>query len=113
MTLLIADDNERIRTMLKDNVMEYFTEIYECGNGQDAVDLYSQNKPDWIFMDIEMPVMDGITATKKIKDNNPGAKVIIVTNYDSNTLKRNAMIAGAMKYILKENADEILKIITN
>lgn len=111
MTLLIADDSERIREMLKNIVSGFFSKIFECGNGKDAIELFRQNNPDWTLMDIEMPLMDGITATKKITETNPEAKIIIVTNHDSTVLRKNAEEAGAVKYILKENSDEILDLI--
>jgi len=111
MKLLIAEDSEKIRTMLKDIVSIYFSEIYECDNGEDALELYSRKKPDWIFMDIKMPKMDGISATKKIIEENPDAKVIIVTNYDNETLRRNAKEAGAINYILKENSNQIVDLL--
>ena len=111
MTILIAEDNEKMRTMLKDIVSKYFSEIYECSDGEEACELYKQNKPDWTLMDIEMPVMDGIAATKKITQSNPDAKVIIVTSYDSKVLRENAKEAGAIQYILKENSNEILDLL--
>jgi two-component system chemotaxis response regulator CheY len=111
MTLLIAEDNERMRTMLKGIVSKYFTEIYECENGKEACELYKQNKPDWTLMDIEMPVMDGISATRKITESNPEAKVIIVTGYDNDAFRRNAEEAGAIQYILKENSNDILDLL--
>ena len=111
MTLLIADDSERIREMLKGIVSGIFTKIFECGNGKEAIELYNRNNPDWTLMDIEMPLMDGISATRKITEANPGAKVIIVTNHDSTVLRKNAEEAGAIKYILKENSGEIIEIL--
>lgn len=111
MTLLIAEDNLRVRTMLKDIAGAYFTEIYECGDGKKACELYEEHKPDWTFMDIEMPVMDGISATRKITESNQDAKIIIVTGFDSNALRRNAKEAGAVNYILKEDSNDIKDII--
>lgn len=111
MTVLIAEDNERMRKMLKSMLIPLAGEIYECANGQTAVESYLHNKPDWTLMDIEMPVLDGISATRMIKGSDPGAKVIIVTNYDSKVLRRNAQEAGAIKYILKENLNEVIDFI--
>lgn len=111
MTLLIADDNKRIREMLKDMVSSFFSEVFECENGQQAYDLYSQYRPDWTLMDIEMPGMDGICTTRKIKSDYPEAKVIIVTGFDNDNFRGNAKQAGAMNYILKENSSEIINII--
>lgn len=111
MTILIAEDNLRMRTMLRDIVSAYFTEIYECSDGKKACELYSEIKPDWTLMDIEMPVMDGISATREITASNPDAKILIVTGFDNAALRRNAKEAGAVNYILKENSIDILKLI--
>jgi CheY-like chemotaxis protein len=113
MKLLIAEDNEKIRGMLKDLTSIYFSEVFECDNGKTAYEIFMENKPDWILMDIEMPEMDGITATKKIRESDPDAKVIIVTGYESTALRKNAKDAGAISYILKENMSEILKILNS
>jgi CheY-like chemotaxis protein len=107
MTLLIAEDSLKMRKLLKETVGDYFTEIFECENGIEAFEIYRKNKPDWTLMDIQMPIMDGITATKKITGINPFAKVIIVTNYDSISLRKGAKDAGAIRYIMKENLGEI------
>jgi two-component system chemotaxis response regulator CheY len=111
MTLLIAEDSEKIRVILRNIVGMLFEEIYECSNGQEACDLYSEKKPDYVLMDIQMPVMDGLTATRKIMEFDPYAKVIIVTNYDSNVLRKNAKQAGALGYIMKENLSELNELL--
>jgi len=113
MTLLIADDSDRIRNMLKNMTGNFFTEIFECTNGEKAYELYVEKNPDWILMDILMPVMDGIEATRKIIDANPRAKIIIVTNFDSEGLRKCAKDAGAYKYVLKENSTEIIELFRN
>ena len=110
MTLLIADDNDGIRNMLKNMAGKYFTEVFECKNGLCALEMYAEKKPDWVLMDILMPEMDGLVATKMITDMNPEAKIIIVTNYDSKGLRKSAKDAGAYKYILKENSTEIIDL---
>ncbi len=108
MTLLIADDNDGIRNMLKSMTGEFFTEVFECANGKSACELSLEKKPDWILMDILMPGMDGLEATRKITRVNPDAKIIIVTNFDSDGLRRKAKEAGARSYILKENTEGLI-----
>ena len=111
MTLLIADDNENIRKLMIDVVGILFTEIYECGDGKQAVELYKKHKPECTLMDIEMPVMDGITATREIKKIDPEANIIIITNYDSSVLRKGAKEAGARSYVMKENLSELSNLL--
>ncbi|MEK6870486.1 MAG: response regulator, partial [Thermoproteota archaeon] len=78
--VVIVDDNE--------DVVSVFSDILEIGgfnvvgighNGKDAVSLYTKHKPDFIFLDVMMPIMNGIQALKEIKEKNPKANVIMVT----------------------------------
>lgn len=111
MKLLIVEDNYKMREMLKSIFNIYFTEIRECEDGESALLLYKNFMPDWVFMDIEMKNMDGITASKKILSSFPGAKIIIITNYDHPELKRMAESIGVHSYVLKENMTDILDIL--
>ena len=63
--------------------------------------------PDWVFMDVKMKKMDGITATKNIKKSYPNAKILVVTDYNDIELKKQALSGGALGYVLKENVFEI------
>ena len=103
MKLLIVEDNREMRRLLKRLLAGLAAEIYECDDGSEATEVYSQTHPDWVLMDIEMKETDGITATKLIRAVDPDAKIIIVTNYDEATLREAAHSAGACGYLLKEN----------
>jgi len=103
MRILIVDDNASVRRMMVRLLARVADEIHECGDGADAVDAYSRNKPDWVLMDIKMGEVDGLTATRRIKARFPGARIIIVTNHDDSELREAAEAAGACSYILKEN----------
>lgn len=111
MRLLIADDNFKMREMLKSIFKFHFSEIKECDDGEFAFEIYKEYKPDWVFIDIEMKKIDGITASEKILDEFPEAKIIIITNYDSLELRKKAKSAGVFDYVLKENILDILEII--
>ena len=80
--LLIADDESIIRKGIK-KLVNYdnlnITEVLEAEEGQEAVDLANTHHPDIILMDINMPEMDGLTAAKIIKENNPNVYIIILT----------------------------------
>lgn len=108
MKLLIADDNERMRSMLKKLVKGVADEIIECSDGKDAVALYNEVRPDYVLMDIQMKEMDGITATRLIKKDFPLAKVIIVSNFSDQKFRFAAGNAGVSGFVPKENLIDIL-----
>ena len=66
MKVLIIDDNPKMRTFIRQVLTETSTEIYECTDGQWALQAYREYRPDWVFMDIKMNLKDGITATREI-----------------------------------------------
>ena len=103
MSLLIVDDNAKIRRLLKSLVADLASAIHECSNGKEALAAYAAHQPDFVLMDIAMTEMDGITATQQITQADPVAKIIIVTNYDEVGLREAAQSAGACGYVLKDN----------
>jgi DNA-binding NarL/FixJ family response regulator len=111
-SLLIVDDNERMRGLIRVVVSGLVDAIYECGDGEAALAAVAEHRPDWVLMDIEMPRADGITTTRRIKAAFPAARVVIVTQYDDNRLRRAAREAGADGYVLKESLMEILRILS-
>ena len=114
MKFLIVEDNVKMRSFIKKIVEQNFktTEsIYECDNGEDAVELYNKYHPDWVLMDIQLKNMDGLTATKLIRNSDPAAKIIIVTQYDDPEYRKMAKDIGVIDYILKDNLYDLIEII--
>jgi CheY-like chemotaxis protein len=111
MKLLIVDDDERIRRMIKTIVADASSIICECSDGEQACACYAEHQPDWVLMDIMMPLVDGITATRRIRANDPTARVIIVTAHNSQAMREEARGAGACGYVLKENLLELREIL--
>lgn len=103
MKVLIVEDNPPMRRVIRRVINGFADEIIECGDGRQAVDLYAAQLPDWVLMDIEMIETDGITATRRIIRSYPDAKIVIVTNYNDDALRRAATEAGASGYVLKED----------
>src|SRR5690349_4391718 len=103
MRLLIVDDHAAMRRLLSRVVNDLFSAIVECGDGADALAAYEWHRPDWVFMDIEMQLKDGITATREIMHAFPEAKVLIISRHDDEQLRTAARTAGACGYILKDN----------
>jgi CheY-like chemotaxis protein len=111
MKLMIVDDDARIRKMIAGFVSVFSDEIFECGDGKEAQESYMKYLPDWVTMDLLMPEVDGITATRLIRSSFPDAKIIIVTTHDSELMRETAAEAGAFSYVLKENLSELSRII--
>jgi NarL family two-component system response regulator LiaR len=82
--------------------------IAEALNGEQAVQLAQALQPDVIIMDIQMPVMDGITAIQQINHANPAARILVLTSFPEDDKVFNAIKAGAMGYLLKEAPPEQL-----
>ena len=103
MKVLIVDDNEQARRMIKHYLREFSDEFRECEDGADALETYAEFLPDWVLMDWEMKRFNGLAATQNIISRFPDAKIIIVTNYDETDLRDEARKAGACGYMLKDN----------
>ncbi len=104
--ILIADDHSVVRSglrMLLDRT-EGFLVIAEAANGEEAVRLSKDMKPDVAILDISMPVMNGVDATRVMKRDQPTVRILMLTIHESEDYVRLAMHAGADGYVLK-NAD--------
>ena len=109
--LLIVDDSERMRRMIKRLIKGVLAEVWECNDGSQALEAYTRHRPDWVLMDIEMKDVDGITATREIITAFPDARIVIVSNYDSDELREAASAAGASGYVVKENLIDLRRIV--
>jgi DNA-binding NarL/FixJ family response regulator len=108
--LLIADDHELFRRGLR-MVLEDEDDIEivdEAGDGEVAVDLAREHAPDVVVMDVRMPGLSGIQAARRIKEEEPGTKILVLTISDEEDDLYDAIKAGANGYLLKEiSIDEI------
>jgi DNA-binding NarL/FixJ family response regulator len=108
--VLVVDDHAFIRRGVQ-SILHAFPEWELCGeadNGADAVRLSEALKPEVIIMDISMPGLNGIEATRAIHKNHPETKVILLTLHDNDELVRSAFRAGARGYLLKIDAEKEL-----
>src|SRR5689334_5368733 len=112
MKLLIVEDNQPMRRLIRSLVADLAESITECCDGADAQANYAEHHPDWVLMDLMMPQMDGLTATRQILAVNPAARVVIVTDHESPALREAAQKAGACGYVLKENLQELRQFFT-
>ena len=102
--LLIVDDHDLIResTRLMLEGEPDLEVVGEAVNGRHALELCRQLRPDLVLMDVRMPDMDGLTATREIKKEMPAISVLMVSAYESEDYRREAARAGATAYILKD-----------
>ena len=106
MKLLIVEDNPAIRALLRRIVTPLAEAVYECADGAAALAAYQQhqlNAADWVLMDIHMPTLNGIEATRRLKAAQPEAHVCIVTQHDTAEWREAALAAGAAGFVEKEN----------
>ncbi|MFP4025890.1 MAG: response regulator transcription factor [Thiohalospira sp.] len=106
MNILIVDDNkqflEAFKFLLQEHFAERIDEILEASNGAECLEILKKNAVDLVFMDLEMPVMDGIEATNKIVDMYRNIKVIAVSFHSELEDVKKMLEAGARNYIIKE-----------
>jgi CheY-like chemotaxis protein len=113
MKVLIIDDNEKVRLLLRDYLPTSVDEIYECVDGGEAFALYQKHRPDWVLMDWEMPNVNGITAIRRIIAEFPKALICMVTAFDDEAIRAEALSAGASGFVLKDNLFELEAILVN
>lgn len=106
MNILIVDDNkqflEAFSFLLQENFANKIDELFEASNGQECLDILKKKSVDLIFMDLEMPVMNGVETTKKIIDMYRNIKVIAVSFHSELEDVKKMLEAGARNYIIKE-----------
>jgi two-component system, response regulator PdtaR len=100
--LLVADDHETLREALVELLREaWFEVVGEACDGADAVALAKQLEPDVVLMDLRMPVLGGLDATRLIKDACPATQVVLLTAFESLALQQQAEEAGCFAYLVK------------
>ena len=122
--ILLVEDEEQFHTLLPlylmKNELHTFT-VHSARHGKAGVEQYSKlanggKKPDLVLMDIKMPVMNGVEATRMIMDNDPAANIYLFTTYAGTDVERNALDAGAKGTLCKDAdwtkiAEEIVNIL--
>jgi DNA-binding NarL/FixJ family response regulator len=113
--ILIVDDHAFVRRGVQ-TILHPFPKWEFCGeadNGKDAIRLADELKPEVIIMDVSMPGLNGIEATRAIRKTHPEAKIVLLTLHQSPELVRSAFRAGANGYVLKTDAaQELVRALT-
>ncbi|MBK8051318.1 MAG: response regulator transcription factor [Anaerolineales bacterium] len=108
--VLIVDDHAIVRKGIRALLSESggFEIVAEAADGQEAVICAEESQPDVILMDLLMPGMDGIEATRRITEHQPGARILVLTSFAADSKVFPAIKAGALGYLLKDSAPEEL-----
>lgn len=114
-TALIVDDEKHLRLYLRLILSELgLTTIVEASNGREGIERYKAVKPDLVFMDVNMPVVEGIEALRGIVDLDADAVVVMVSSMATRQVVEDSVKQGATYYIRKDSSkDEIIQIIRN
>lgn len=102
--VLLVDDQalfrEGLHTLL--SVQADMEVVGEAGNGEEAVTAVAELQPDVVLMDLRMPLLDGVAATRRIAENHPQSRVIVLTTFDNDEYVFDGLRAGAVGYLLKD-----------
>ncbi len=114
--ILIVEDHELTRFGLKTTFegVDYVETLFEAKSAEDAYIIVKENKIDLVIMDLGLPEIDGITATKYIKDLNPNIKIVVLTSHNDEKDVLNSLKAGANAYCSKEiNLDRLIQVVNS
>lgn len=108
--VLIVDDHQLIRSGLATLLDPYddLEVVGEAADGEEAVELVTSNAPDVVLMDLSMPVMDGVEATRRILERHPSVAVVVLTSFADKARVDDALEAGAVGYLLKDSEPQEL-----
>ena len=113
--LLLVDDAAFMRKMIKDTLSKNgYTDLHEAVDGADAVEKFTELKPDLVIMDITMPNMDGLEALKAIRAKDGGANVVMCSAMGQESMVMDAVRSGAKDFIVKPfKAERVIKTVTS
>ena len=110
--LLVVDDHDMLREALVELLLQAgFDVVGEAADGADAVALAKQLEPEVVLMDLRMPVLGGLDATRLIKDARPATQVVLLTAFDSPALQQQAEDAGCFAYLVKGGPPGTLRLV--
>jgi DNA-binding NarL/FixJ family response regulator len=103
--ILVADDHELVRHGIRGilRTRRGWRVIGEAANGQEAVEKTHKLKPDVAILDVSMPDLDGLQATRQIRETSPNTKVVVLTMHESDQMVHRVLEAGALGYVLKSD----------
>lgn len=113
-SLLYVEDDKEVSSIMKEMLDRFFGTVYIANNGYEGLDLFTKNKPDLVISDIMMPKMDGIEMSKKIKELDEDAKIILITADNEELFYQKAKTLDILDYMKKPiDFKQLLKTIEN
>jgi len=113
-TVLLVDDHALLRTGVANIINQEpdLVVVAQAGDGVEAIAAYEQHHPDVTLLDLRMPLMEGVEVVRRIREQDPSARVIVLTTYDTDDEIQRALKAGAKAYVLKDiSADDLIACI--
>jgi len=113
--IMIVDDAAFMRMMIKENLKKVgFSDFVEAGNGEEAVTLFTETKPDLTLLDITMPIKDGLVALQEIRELDPSAKIVMCSAMGQESMVIEAVKLGALDFIVKPfKPERLLQTVKN
>jgi DNA-binding NarL/FixJ family response regulator len=114
MRVLLADDHQLLRNAMRRALEDAgLTVVAEAGDGGEAVRLVSELQPDVVLMDVSMPVLDGVEATRRLHADYPDLPIVILTMHGDEALRKEAVAAGATGFLTKDvSMQEVVATVT-
>jgi len=106
-----VDDDPRLRSLMTEELLDEGVNPLICCTGQELLDLLEIEQVDLIFLDLMMPVMDGLTCLQQLKERSLNIPVLVVTSFNDENKRQESLAQGAKDYILKPNMFEQLPML--
>ncbi len=101
MKILVVDDEVEVGNFLVDFLKRLGLEAEKATCGEEALKIFNLSKPEWVFLDLKMPGMDGFEVLKRMKEIDPGVQALMITGSDDELSENAAHVLGARDYLIK------------
>ncbi|MCP5517157.1 MAG: response regulator transcription factor [Verrucomicrobiales bacterium] len=109
---LLVDDHAGFRRLVREFLPGPAIEVIECGDGAAALAAYELHRPDWVIMDVAMPVMDGLQATRALRHRFPEARIVVLTQHAGPEMHTQALASGARASVSKADLSRLDAFLT-
>ncbi|MDD2789317.1 MAG: response regulator [Sulfurimonas sp.] len=114
LTAMIVEDEKVTNELLSSTFKNFFADVHSCFNGDEAIKVFNRTKPDVVFVDIIMPGMDGIELSRRIREENPGQIIIVISASNDIEKISESIEVGVNSFIQKPiDTKKIIELLTN